>query len=41
MDAPAADSDTPLLSDVATLQAMVRELLTEVARLRAENAQLS
>jgi transposase len=32
--------DAPLPDDVGTLQAMVRELLGEVARLRAENAEL-
>jgi transposase len=31
---------SPLPDDVGTLQAMVRELLTEVARLRADNAEL-
>jgi len=40
MDATALPSDTPLPNDVATLQAMVRQLLAEVARLRAENAEL-
>lgn len=33
-------ADTPLPDDVATLQRMVRELLAEVARLRAANAEL-
>src|SRR5204863_562992 len=32
--------DTPLPEDVPTLQALVRGLLAEVARLRAENAEL-
>jgi transposase len=40
MDAPAAPPDTPLPDDVAALQAMVRQLLAEVGRLRAENAEL-
>jgi transposase len=40
MDAPKLSMDAPLPDDVATLQAMVRDLLTEVARLRAENAEL-
>jgi transposase len=40
MDAPALPPDAPLPDDVATLQKMVRELLAEVARLRAENAEL-
>jgi transposase len=40
MDALSADPDTPLPTDVTALQALVRELLTEVARLRAENAEL-
>jgi transposase len=38
--APARAPDAPLPDDVATLQAMVRELLTELAKLRAENAEL-
>jgi transposase len=33
-------ADAPLPDDVATLQTMVRQLLAEVARLRAENAEL-
>jgi hypothetical protein len=37
MDAPPLSPDAPL---VATLQQMVRDLLAEVARLRAENAAL-
>jgi hypothetical protein len=40
MDAPFPTPDDPLPTDVATLQALVRELLTEVTRLRAENAEL-
>jgi transposase len=40
MDATLLSPDAPLPDDVATLQNMVRELLTEVARLRAANAEL-
>lgn len=40
MDATALAPDAPLPTDVATLQAMVRELLTELAKLRTENAEL-
>jgi hypothetical protein len=40
MDASCLPPDTPLPDDVATLQQVVRELLAEVARLRAENAEL-
>jgi transposase len=40
MDALSLSPDAPLPDDVAALQAMVRELLAEVARLRAENAEL-
>jgi transposase len=40
MDASAAPPGAPLPDDVATLQALVRQLLAEVARLRAENAEL-
>src|SRR5262245_55431193 len=40
MDAPPADPTAPLPTDVAALQAMVRELLAEVTRLRAETADL-
>lgn len=40
MDATALTPDGPLPDDVATLQALVRQLLAEVARLRAENAEL-
>lgn len=40
MDAPGLPPDAPLPDDVAALQALVRQLLAEVARLRAENAEL-
>jgi transposase len=40
MDATALAPDAPLPDDVATLQEMVRTLLAEVARLRAENVEL-
>ncbi|MDB5310772.1 MAG: Transposase family protein [Gemmataceae bacterium] len=40
MDATTLAPDAPLPDDVATLQAMVRELLTELQKLRAENAEL-
>jgi transposase len=40
MDATTLAPDAPLPNDVATLQAMVRELLTELDRLRAENVEL-
>src|SRR5581483_6021230 len=40
MEAPALPPDALLPDDVASLQRMVRELLAEVARLRAENAAL-
>jgi transposase len=40
MDASSFSPDAPLSDDVATLQKMVRELLAELARLRAENAAL-
>jgi transposase len=40
MDATCLSADAPLPDDVATLQAMVRQLLAELARLRAENAEL-
>jgi transposase len=40
MDASNLTPDSPLPDDVPTLQALVRELLAEVARLRAENAEL-
>jgi hypothetical protein len=40
MDASSFAADAPLPDDVASLQAMVRQLLAELARLRAENAEL-
>jgi hypothetical protein len=40
MDATTLAPDAPLPTDVPTLQAMVRELLTELQKLRAENAEL-
>src|SRR5262249_6089770 len=40
MDADCPSPDAPLPDDVPTLQALVRQLLAEVARLRAENAEL-
>src|SRR5438094_10056066 len=40
MDASRAAPDAPLPDDPAVLKAMVRELVAEVARLRAENAAL-
>jgi transposase len=40
MDATDLSPDAPLPDDVATLQALVRQVLAEVARLRAENAAL-
>jgi transposase len=40
MDATSLPVDAPLPDDVPTLQAMVRQLLAEVARLRADNADL-
>src|SRR5262245_49843765 len=40
MEARSLAPDAPLPDDVATLQTMVRDLLAEVARLRAENAEL-
>jgi transposase len=40
MDASSLPPDAPLPDDVASLQALVRQLLAEVARLRAENADL-
>ena len=40
MDATTLAPDAPLPIDVPTLQAMVRELLTELQKLRAENAEL-
>jgi len=40
MDASRPAPDAPLPDDPATLKALVRQLLAEVARLRAENAEL-
>ena len=40
MDAALLPPDAPLPDDVPTLQALVRQLLAECARLRAENAEL-
>jgi transposase len=40
MDAATLQPDSPLPDDVTALQAMVRQLLAEVARLRQENAEL-
>jgi len=40
MDALSLPPDAPLPDDVASLQALVRQLLAEVARLRAENTAL-
>jgi transposase len=40
MDASALTPDAPLPDDVPTLQALVRQLLAEVAQLRAENERL-
>jgi transposase len=40
MDASSLPPEVPLPDDVASLQRMVRELLAEVTRLRAENADL-
>jgi transposase len=40
MDATTLAPDAPLPTDVPTLQAMVRELLTELQKVRAENAEL-
>ena len=40
MDASSLTADTPLPGDVPTLQTLVRELVTELVRLRAENATL-
>src|SRR5690242_12336487 len=40
MDATTLSPDSPLPDDVAMLQGMVRQLLTELAKLRAENAAL-
>src|SRR5271154_2218856 len=40
MDATCLSPDSPLPDDVPTLQALVRQLLTELSRLRADNADL-
>ena len=40
MDASSLAPDAPLPDDVPTLQALVRQVLAEVAQLRAENAEL-
>jgi transposase len=40
MEAKDLSADAPLPDDVPTLQALLRQLLVEVARLRAENAEL-
>src|SRR5262245_7824862 len=40
MDALSLPAAAPRPDDVATLQALVRQLLAEVARLRTENAEL-
>jgi hypothetical protein len=40
MDATSLPPNAPLPDDVAALQRLVRELLAEVARLRAANAEL-
>jgi len=40
MDATTLTPDSPLPDDVPTLHALIRQLLTELARLRAENAEL-
>lgn len=40
MDATLLDPSTPLPEDVPTLQGMVRQLLSEVQKLRTENAEL-
>jgi transposase len=40
MDASALTPDAPLPDDVPTLQALLRQVLAELARLRAENAEL-
>jgi transposase len=40
MDASSLSPDAPLPDDVASLQALVRQLLAEVAKLRAENTEL-
>src|SRR5215475_762938 len=40
MDASSLTPDGPLPDDVPTLQALLRQVLAELARLRAENAEL-
>jgi len=40
MDASSLSPDSPLPDDVPTLQALLRQVLAELARLRAENAEL-
>ena len=40
MDVTELQPDAPLPDDTASLQALVRQLLAEVVRLRAENAEL-
>ncbi len=40
MDASTFTPDMPLPDDVPTLHALLRQVLTELARLRAENAEL-
>src|SRR5262249_20142703 len=40
MDAATLSPDSPLPDDVPTLQALLRQVLAELARLRAENAEL-
>src|SRR4051794_23742767 len=40
MDASSLTPDSPLPDDVPSLHALVRQLLVEIARLRAENAEL-
>src|SRR6516162_6580991 len=40
MDASSLVPDAPLPEDVASLQTLVRQLLAEVVKLRAENAEL-
>ena len=40
MDASAFTPDMPLPDDVPTLHALLRQVLTELARQRAENAEL-
>src|SRR5579872_5790893 len=40
MDASSLSPDSPLPDDVPALQALLRQVLAELARLRAENAEL-